>query len=89
MTRSNSSEFVLFDPEIERTLRSRRRQQQEENLTTMDNQDINAEMEQRMAQLNQQQILQRAARNRVLPGLDVEHRSIVAPPIAANNFELI
>ena len=88
MTRSNSSEFVLFDPEIERTLQRRRRQQQEEDSTTMDNQEVNADMEQRMAQINQQQIFQRAARNRVLPGLDVEHRSIVAPPIAANNFEL-
>ena len=58
MTRSNSSEFVLFDPEIERTLRNRRRQQQEENSAVMDNQDMNADMERRIEQLNQQQNLQ-------------------------------
>ena len=53
----------------------------------MDNLGLNAEFEQGNAQINQQNAL-RAGRNRVLPRLDVEHRSIVAPPIAANNFEL-
>ena len=54
MTRSNSSEFVLFDPEIERTLHTQRRHQQGEDPTAMDNQGLNAELEQGIAQLNQQ-----------------------------------
>ena len=87
MTRSNNSEFALFDPEIERTLHTQRRHQQEENTTTMDNMGLNAEFEQGNAQINQQNAL-KAGRNRVLPGLDVEHISIVPPLIAANNFEL-
>ena len=88
MTRSKNSEFVLFDPEIERTLHTRRRQQQREDSTVMENFGLNAEFEQGSAQFNQQQGAWRAWGYRVFPYLDVERRSIIAPSIEAINFEL-
>ncbi|CAL1370173.1 unnamed protein product [Linum trigynum] len=73
MTRNHPRGLVDLDPEIERTLRQRRRKQQEQPHT----------MEEEHTEVNNRTLSYYAR-----PTLDETHSSIRRPNIEANNFEI-
>ena len=76
MRRSRSLGELLFDPEIEKTLRQLRRERRAFEGTQNSN----------MAEENEQN--HRAMKDYLTPNLEGCSSSIVRPPVQANNFEL-
>ena len=76
MRRSQSTEELLFDPEIERSLRQLRRERRA----------VERVFESTMAEENEHN--DRAMKDYLAPTLEGCSSSIVRPPVQANNFEL-
>ncbi|KAL4300002.1 hypothetical protein AHAS_Ahas17G0157300 [Arachis hypogaea] len=88
MSRNRDKKSLLdFDPELERTFR-RRLQQARLYKAAKSNMDHNNATNANMANLNENEQPRRVFGSCTAPNADFHGKSIVVPPIAANNFEL-
>lgn len=77
-TRSSSSDLLSFDSEIERSLRSLRREQRSRTSSSMDEQPTNTMAEE----------IQKSLRDYAVPTVSGVHTSIARPAVQAHTFEI-